>query len=220
MTPTIVILALIAAFLGLRLYSILGKNGREGDTILPRTDDVARTAPAVPAPRPVDIAAAPVPRGGSDMVYAPSADIGIRAILAADKNFSVARFLAGAQTAYRMILEAYWSGDRETLRRLCDDDSYGAFSDAIDARAASGEVLDNRLIAIDRATITSAEVVGGVAHVVVRFEADICAITRDSAGTVIAGSMSDAVQTEDVWSFSRRLDSRDPDWILDETDAD
>jgi predicted lipid-binding transport protein (Tim44 family) len=54
----------------------------------------------------------------------------------------------------------------------------------------------------------------------VRFEADIAAVTRNSEGQVVAGSLSDAVQTRDLWTFRRDLASRDPNWLLIETDEE
>ena len=57
-----------------------------------------------------------------------------------------------------------------------------------------------------------------VATVTVRFEADIAAVTRNRDGEVVAGSLSDAVQTRDLWTFRRDLSTRDPNWVLDETD--
>lgn len=219
MTATIIILALIAAFLGLRLYSVLGKHGSESEPMLPRAEQGAR-APAAPPVAVVDAPARPAGTvGTSGFVYEPAAEIGIRAILSADRSFDVGRFAEGAKAAYRMILEAYWKGDRDALRSLCDEDSYQAFADAIDAREARGETLDNRLVAIDRAIITRARLDGRTARVVVRFDADIAAITRDADGKIIAGSMTDAVETRDEWSFVREIDSRDPNWLLDETDA-
>ncbi len=221
MTATIIILALIAAFLGLRLYNVLGKHGRDADGLLPRAGERPRTAPiaapaAPPAEAPRGTSAAPVP----GMVYEPAAEIGIRAILSADREFDVGRFLGGAKAAYRMILEAYWKGDRETLQGLCDADSYAAFAEAIDAREARGESLDNRLVTIDKATIVSASLNRGTARITVRFDADIAAITRDKDGRIVAGSMTDAVATTDSWSFVRDTASKDPNWLLDETDAD
>lgn len=221
MTATIVILALIAAFLGLRLYSVLGKHGGDQEPVLPRAEDRPR-APQVAAP-PVQVA--DTPRSASTpssetMVYDPAAEIGIRAILSADRSFDVGRFLGGAQAAYRMILEAYWKGDRDALRGLCDADSYDAFDTAITERETRGETLDNRLVTIDRATITQASLSHGTARITVRFDADIAAITRDGDGRIVAGSMTDAVATQDVWSFVRAIDSKDPNWLLDETDAE
>src|SRR3546814_11105180 len=91
-----------------------------------------------------------------------------------------------------MLLEAYWAGDRDTLRDLCDDDSYQAFADAIDAREARGETLDNRLVGIEATRITAVEVGRSDARITVRYQADISAVTRDAEGQVIAGSLSDA----------------------------
>ena len=56
--------------------------------------------------------------------------------------------------------------------------------------------------------------------VTVRFEADIAAVTRNKAGDVVAGSLSDAVQTRDLWTFRRDLAARDPNWLLIETDEE
>jgi predicted lipid-binding transport protein (Tim44 family) len=217
-TPTIIILALIAAFLGLRLYSVLGRRtGHEQEPVLPRTEDRPNVLKPVPAAEP---ARAPTPTEPmSGLVYEPAAEQGIRAILAADKSFDVARFLNGATSAYRMILEAYWAGDRDALRELCDADSFDAFDTAITDREGRGETLQNRLVAVDKAIIADADLMSGDARISVRFEADIAAITRDKDGQIIAGSMTDAVTTTDVWSFRRDIRSSNPNWLLDETDA-
>jgi len=104
------------------------------------------------------------------------------------------------------------------LRRLADDDVYEAFRDAIAARAEAGETLENRLVSIERSSIDSAILTGQMAVISVRFDADIAAITRDADRVVVAGSMTDAVQTRDLWTFSRLIRSDDPNWILIETD--
>ncbi len=59
-----------------------------------------------------------------------------------------------------------------------------------------------------------------MAELTVRFEADIAAVTRNAAGEVVAGSMSDAVQTRDRWTFRRDTRSDDPNWLLIETDEE
>ena len=220
MNVTIIVLAMIAAFLGLRLYSVLGKHGRDGDSMLPRAEERPLTAPKSP-PR---AANNDVPRGASAaasgvMVYDPAAEIGMRAILGADRSFDVGRFIGGARGAYRLILEAYWRGDRDALRSLCDADSYDHFATAIDEREGRGEVLDNRLVNVESATISAASLDRGIARITVRFAADIAAITRDKDGKIVAGSMTDAMTTEDVGSFARAPDSKDPSGLLDATDA-
>jgi predicted lipid-binding transport protein (Tim44 family) len=213
----IVILALVALFVGLRLYSVLGeRTGHEQQPILKPADPDARVEPRVSQP-----AATPVtPPDAGDMAYVPTAGPGVRAILAADQSFDVARFLEGAKAAYRLILEAFWKGDVAALRAHVDDHVYETFSAAIEQRKSDGLALDNRLVSVDHAVIAEASAERGAAILTVRFEADIAAVTRNAEGQVVAGSLSDAVQTRDLWTFRRDLSSRDPNWVLIETDEE
>ena len=210
----IILLALVALFVGLRLFAVLGRRtGHEQQPIL---------RPAEPATAPD--AAAPAAEAGpgrpeaSGFVYEEPATPGIRAIIAADPSFDVARFLEGAQAAYRMILEAFWAGDREELRHLVGGSVLETFETSITERESVGHKLENRLIAIERAVIQDARLVGRTAEVDVRFDADVSAVTRDRDGNMIAGTLSDAVETHDVWTFRRTLSSGDPNWLLVETD--
>jgi len=216
----IVILAMVAAFLGLRLYSVLGRRA-EHDEPPPVNRPVHRPDAPAPARMPAPRAEAPA-RPSSPALdrpgFPPNAEAGVRAIVAADRRFDVSAFLEGAKSAYAMILEAFWRGDKDELAQLCDKDVYDGFVAAIDARAAAGETLDNRLIRIEQATIDHADLDGTTARVRVRFVADIATVTRDGSGQVVAGSLDDAVESRDLWTFSRDLTSRDPDWLLDETD--
>ena len=212
----IVILALVAVFIGLRLYNVLGeRTGHEQPIAKPvEADTEARIAPRAQAA----VATRPAGTEIDDLAYVPTAGPGVRALLAADPSFDVARFLEGAQAAYRLILESFWKGDLEAMRPHVDGHVFDAFAEAVDQRSKDGLVLDNRLVAIEQAVIAGAEVERKVALVTVRFEADIAAVTRNADGDVVAGSLSDAVQTRDRWTFRRDLASGDPNWILIETD--
>ena len=216
MTIEIVILAMIAAFLGLRLYSVLGRRAEhEEEPIQGRFDakpDALPTAPASRAP------ANPLLRPNDISPAMPAVERGMREIAAADRRFDALTFLEGARSAYGMILDAFWRGDKEELGQLCDRDVYEGFASAIDARIAAGETLDNRLVRVEEAAITSASYNAPMARITVRFTADIAAVTRDAEGNVIAGSLNDAIQSVDIWTFSRNVNSHDPDWLLDETD--
>ena len=59
---------------------------------------------------------------------------------------------------------------------------------------------------------------GRIAEIEVRFDAFVAAVTRDKDGELVAGSLSDAVPTNDIWTFQRDLSSKDPNWRLVETD--
>lgn len=211
---TIVILAMVFLFVAFRLWSVLGRRTGHEQTI-------ARPAEAAPAPigagRSLPDAPTPAIPARSPLVEA-RAEAGIRAISIADSGFDAGQFLEGARSAYRMILEAYWRGDEDALRRLTDNDVYEAFASAITERKAAGQVLDNRLVTIESAVIEQAKLTSQTATVTVRFDADIAAVTRDTEGNVVAGSLTDAVPTHDVWTFSRQIRADDPNWTLVETD--
>lgn len=214
----IVILALVALFIGLRLYSVLGeRTGHEQQQpIFKPADPDALVEPRVAQPS----VNAPSAADAGDMAFLPTAGPGVRAILAADPNFDVAHFLEGAKSAYRMILEAYWKGELETMKPHVDAHVAEAFAGAVAERAKEGLTLDNRLVAIEQALIAEAALEGSVATVTVRFEADIAAVTRNKDGEVVAGSLSDAVQTRDLWTFRRDINAGNPNWLLVETDEE
>lgn len=227
MSIEIVLLAMVAAFLGLRLYSVLGKRTGHEQEHMPRNaensldkrpqDRIGRDEKRdriVPDISPVSSAPVVQPV----MIYDAAAESGMRAIIGADRNFDAGRFVEGAKVAYGMILEAFWTGDREQLKELCDDDVYASFVSAIDAREKNGEMLENRLVRIEDARIIDADYERRIARITMRFDADIAAVVKDKDGQLIGGSMTDAVDTHDVWTFVRDISSADPNWILDETD--
>ena len=215
-TLEIVLLAMVAAFLGLRLYSVLGKRTGHEQEPAPRTVSDDRQ-PAI-VRQPIG-QSEPVATGSLDANLVDfAASSGLRSITNADRQFDPALFLEGAKSAYGMILDAYWKGDKATLRFLCDDDVYDSFGEAIDARVERGEVLENRLVRIEEARIIDASYDHPVARITVRFDADIASLLKDAGGTVIGGSMNDAVESHDVWTFFRDLKSGDRNWKLDETD--
>ena len=214
----IVILALVALFIGLRLYAVLGeRTGHEQQQpIFKPADPDALVEPRVTQPSATPTSATEA----GDMAFLPTAGPGVRAILAADPNFDVAHFLEGAKSAYRMILEAYWKGELDTMKSHLDPHVLEAFSGAVAGREKEGLRLDNRLVAIEQALIAEAALEGSVATVTVRFEADIAAVTRNKADEVVAGSLSDAVQTRDLWTFRRDITAGNPNWLLVETDEE
>jgi predicted lipid-binding transport protein (Tim44 family) len=211
-----VIFAMLAAFLGLRLYAVLGKRTGHEQTIAEPADDSSKLVkPPVALDETRDAGPA---RVLSEDVLGGSVLSGIRAISAADPKFSADEFIQGATAAYQMLLEAFWAGDAAALEPYVGADVHKAFSDAIAQRKRKGEVLDNRLIRIERATISHAELDGKIARITVRFDADVSAVTRNKKGDVIAGSTSDALPTHDVWTFERQIRASDPNWTLVDTD--
>ncbi len=213
MTVGIVLLAMIALFVGLRLYAVLGQ--RTGHEQRPLTRPEAAPAADTQVAKTDAPTANPEPSG---FAFEQGAAAGVRAIISADSSFDVARFVEGAQSAYRMVLEAFWKGDREELGYLAAPSVREAFEAAINEREQAGHMLENRLVAIERAAIEDARLDGKEAEIDVRFDAYVAAVTRNAEGELIAGSLSDAIPTNDLWTFRRTLGSANPNWVLVETD--
>lgn len=227
MTPEIVILAMIAAFLGLRLYSVLGRRAEhEEEPIQGRLEGRAGRpgAPRVPTAANPDTRQEERSRNEQPQrlrefpIAPPTVERGLAEIAQADRRFDAFAFLEGARGAYRMILEAFWKGDKAELRHLCDDAVYASFASAIDERKAAGETFENRLVRIEDSAFSAAGIGDGRARITVRFRSDIAAVTRGADGQIVAGSLDDAIESIDVWTFERVLTSADPDWLLVETD--
>ena len=136
-TVQIVVLAMIAAFLGLQLYRVLGRRAEhEEEPIQGRFDEKSgQGAPPKPiAPARRDAGALPAPASRFETPPGVLAvERGLREIANADRRFDTLSFVEGAKSAYRMILEAFWRGDKEELAQLCDRDVYEEFCAAIDA---------------------------------------------------------------------------------------
>ena len=228
-TFTIISLA-IAVVIFLKLRSVLGqRTGRErppydpysapdtvrnsaSDKVIPlpqRTSEpVKSTEPSEPADRYAGIAPA-----GSAVAK------GLDAIMAADKSFNAGHFIAGARSAYEMIVTAYAEGDRRALKNLLSREVYDGFEAVIREREGRGETAETRFVSIDATEITAAELRGKTAQITLRFVSQLVSATRDRNGAVIDGSAEKVTNVTDVWTFARDVTSRDPNWKLVATEA-
>jgi predicted lipid-binding transport protein (Tim44 family) len=207
----LVLFGMIAAFLVLRLRGILGK----------RTGFERQAAPVPPAdPRTaggpvIDGRAEPVPPPAAANMPDSASPAGqaFAAMRAVDRAFDPARFLAGAEQAFRMIVAAFAAGDRVALRALLADETYGAFEQAIAAREKAGETQVSQIKSIQSLGIDDAALKGRVGSVTVRIVSDQISYATDKDGRPVAGT--DAVtEIIDIWTFERDLSQQDPTWRL------
>jgi len=208
----LVLFGMIAAFLVLRLRSILG-----------RRTGFERPAETPPRPRPandfrgetIEGRAEPIPAGPVRKLPDPGTVLGqtLRQMQEADRSFDPARFLSGAESAFRMIVTAYAAGNRDTLRGLLSDEMYQAFEGAITGRETAHETQRSEIKAIPGAAIDDASLHGTIATIAVRFVSDQISVTMGPDGLPVAGA--DAVtEITDIWTFERDLSSADPTWRL------
>jgi predicted lipid-binding transport protein (Tim44 family) len=205
----LILFGMIAAFLVLRLRSILGRRTGFERPAQPYQP------PAGPSAAPVVDGHAEAPTSANRPLPDPASPSGqtLARMRAIDRSFDPAPFLGGAEKAFRIIVAAFAAGDRGTLRSLLADDTYNAFEQAITGREATGQTQMSTIHAIPGATIESAELRGTVALITVRFVSDQVSLTRDKDGHPLTGT--DAVtEITDVWTFERDLSARDPAWRL------
>lgn len=135
-------------------------------------------------------------------------------IRVADRHFEPGEFLDGAKAAYRMIIEAFASGDEAVLKPLLSPEVLANFRSAISKRASKGESVDSKVTDIVKSVIKDAGLHGSTAEITVRFESEIIRCVRDSEHRVIDGDPSEPARVIDVWTFSRDVESDDPNWTL------
>jgi predicted lipid-binding transport protein (Tim44 family) len=209
----IILFAMVAAFLILRLRSVLGRrtgHERRPDSISrpaePAGDKIGNVVPLAahgPAPPPLPTTKPP------DAVAA-----GLERIRSADPGFDPAGFLEGARTAFEMIVAAFAAGDKARLRPLLSDEVYKPFSDAIVEREAAGETLETRILQLKSIDIVEAGLAGRMARVTVKFVTDQVNVLRAHDGSVVDGHPEDPAEKTDFWTFARDTRSPDPNWAL------
>ena len=139
---------------------------------------------------------------------------GFNAIAEADPTFSPKSFLEGAKQAYEMVLTAYASGDRKTLKNLLEKDVFDGFDHAMDAREAAGQAVDFTFVGLPKVDISHAEVDKRNAMVTVQFHAEVVSVTKGKDGAVTEGTPDQVKTIADEWTFARNPKSRDPNWKL------
>lgn len=225
----IILIALVAVFLVLRLRSVLGR--RTGNERPPAQDPF--TPPATPAPearrdngnvvqlpRPTNEPLAPPQRAAGQVRIAPAAASGVEAIQNADRNFDPQGFAGGARAAFEMIVGAFAKGDLAALRPLLDDATYGSFEAAVKDRQSKSQVLETSLIGFDATELVRAELRGSVAHVTMRFVTEQINVTRGADGLVAEGNPNAVERVTDLWTFARDTRSDNPNWLLVNTDTE
>jgi predicted lipid-binding transport protein (Tim44 family) len=207
----IVLFAMVALFLVLRLRSVLGRrtgNEQRRDPFVQRPAAAADKVVTLP-PRPGVVARAPVPAGAGNTTAA-----GLARIRSADPGFDPDQFLQGARGAFEMIVAAFAEGDKAQLRPLLSDEVYGRFAAAIDERNAAGEILETRILRLKTAEIVGAVLNGRTAQVTVELVSDQINVLRAHDGSIVDGHPENPTEKTDFWTFARDTRSADPNWVL------
>ena len=216
----IILFAMIAAFLILRLRSVLGRHKDSGDPQQRNQHDPFQPDPA--QEKGDNVIALPDHGPAVDDEEEPEEepkpetplDIGLAQIKAASPDFDRTEFLVGARTAFEMIIQAFAEGDTDLLNSLLSDEVYNNFLSAIRSREAENQTLENTLVRIVNAEMLEAYLEDSSANVTVKIISEQVNVTRDVEGEVVDGDADHISEVTDIWTFARDTKSRDPNWLL------
>ena len=216
----LIVLAMIAGFIVLRLFSVLGRRtGHE-----PQRDSQPQSVPrrpGEPAPEQTtdNVVRIPMPRRAREADIEPAyqgtpLEAGLVKLKMADPGFSPDRFLSGATSAFEMIVNAFAKKDTDTLRPLLSPDVYSQFSSAIQEREERGETLETELVLLKPAKIEALDVQNGRAQIDVRFQSEQVNVVKNAQGEIVEGDKDRVESVTDIWTFAREINARDPNWTL------
>tara|TARA_Y100001935_G_C17208840_1_gene458997 strand:- start:85 stop:672 length:588 start_codon:yes stop_codon:yes gene_type:complete len=186
----IILLAMIAGFIFLRLRGILGKKtGHEEDMTSSFAHDF-------------DFKKSVIRKG----VYEFDEE--------AKKEF-----LKGAQIAYETIITSFASGKLSEIKSLLNRDVYNSFNEAIKERSTKELKNETTFIGINSAEIKNHNQSNDLLEVSVNFISEIITCIKDKDNKIISGDPQKIKKVNDTWKFSRNIKSQNPNWQLIETEV-
>lgn len=215
----IIILALIAGFILLRLRSVLGTRSEDDPAGFNRLLPMRQDQEAVVQLDEKSLKNKPREDADSYMAALEGGTVkeGLQQIKDKDPQFSASEFLYGARLAYEMVFDAFAKGDKPTLKMLLSDSIYQHFVSEIDAREKQQNHTETTLVSVAAKEITEAKTQRTIARLSVKFVSEQVTLVKDAKGTVIEGNPSQMHQAEDHWSFERDVTSKNPNWKVVET---
>lgn len=145
-----------------------------------------------------------------------SAARALTAMKVVEPAFSVVSFLSGARGAYEMILMAFNKGDLDSVCPFIDVDVKNSFSEAIKIRQEQGLTVESKFVGMRELTLHDASynIITCEAEISVRFVSEIISVVKNAAGEIVEGKPNEIKRQRDVWTFTRKMGSKDLNWQL------
>lgn len=219
----IIFFALVAAFIILRLRSVLGKRTGHEQRDADPFSAKRRAEPPAPADEQEETGTDNVVRlpGRDGQEIRPESPIGagLTQIKVADPAFDPVDFTEKARTAFDYIVGAFAEGDTGKLEPLLSKEVFDGFAAAIREREEKGWTLETNLVRIIDVEILEAGMEGRTASVTVKYTSEQVNVTRDAEGKVVEGDPDHIAEVVDIWTYERDTGSSDPNWILVATET-
>ena len=186
----IILLAMIAGFIFLRLRGILGKKtGHEEDMASSFAHDFDFNKPVLK-----------------------------KEVYEFDDN-AKKEFLKGAEIAYETIITSFANGKLSEIKSLINKDVYNSFSDAIKERSTKQLKNETTFIGINSSEIKDHKQNNDLLEVSVNFISEIITCIKDKENKIVSGDPQKIKRVNDTWKFSRNVKSQNPNWQLVETEV-
>ena len=134
-------------------------------------------------------------------------------------NSAQLEFLKGAKIAYETIITNFASGNLKNIKLLLDKKIYTQFNDAIKDRKEKGHTSETTFIGINSAMIKNHQKKNNILEVTVEFVSEIISTLKDKDKKILSGDPEKIKKVYDSWKFSRDLRSLNPNWLLIDTQA-
>ena len=200
----IIILGLLALFLGFRLKNLLGDRSGYGEDV----NNIETYNEKKP--------------DNNNVINLNKKKIsgeGLEVLKKGDPNFSEEEFIIGAKQAFKIIIEAFVDSDVEKLKPLIDYELLKSFTKSISEREARQEKQFVDIISIIKLDIVNISLNDNVASISIKIESEQIKYTIDKNDKIIDGNKDVSEIIKDKWVLERDISSNDPNWKLVETDV-
>jgi predicted lipid-binding transport protein (Tim44 family) len=200
----IIILGLLALFLGFRLKNLLGDRSGYGEDV----NNLETYNEKKP--------------DNNNVINLNKKKIsgeGLEVLKKGDSNFSEEEFIIGAKQAFKIIIEAFVDSDVEKLKPLIDYELLKSFTKSISEREARQEKQFVDIISIIKLDIVNISLNDNVASISIKIESEQIKYTIDKNDKIIDGNKDVSEIIKDKWVLERDISSNDPNWKLVETDV-
>ena len=126
-------------------------------------------------------------------------------------------FLKGAQIAYERIITDFASGNLKNIKSLLSKKVFDQFNEAFEERKKSGYKSKTIFIGINSALIKEHQQINNILEVTVDFISEIISCVKDNNNKIIAGNPEKSKKVFDTWKFSKDSRSNNPNWLLTDT---
>ena len=185
----IILLAMIAGFIFLRLRGILGKRGSQEENI----------------------------NSNFQHDYSEKNVLNNKLNQSSFDDDQKKLFLKGAKIAYETIITSFALGNLKNIKSLIDKKVFDQFSEALKERKNKGHITETTFVGINSASIRDHKKINNILEVTVDFVSEIISCVKDQNNKIVSGDPEKVKKVYDTWKFSKDSRSNNPNWLLIDT---